>query len=132
LKALKMLKGLKMSAATACGTCGKQPPQGTGEDARGPGPLAGGGCELGLVNLAGERAAEPFGDGARGLHDPVQVDAGLDAHAVQHVEQVFGGEVAGSARSVGTATESAGRGVEDEAAELERAQRVRQGRPAGV
>src|SRR5438876_7622199 len=53
----------------------------------------------GLVDLAGEGVADGVHDVAGGLEDLVQVDAVLDAQAVQQVDEVFGSQVAGRARA---------------------------------
>src|SRR5690606_13492227 len=85
-----------------------------------------------LVDLARQAAAhDALGDRAR-LDELVQIDAGGDAHAVQHVHQIFGGQVAGGARGVGAATEAGDRRVERVDAAFQPDQRVGQGRAARV
>ena len=50
---------------------------------------------------------------ARPRATAAEVDAGLDAHAVQHVQQVLGRQVAAGARGVRAAAQAAGRAVHD-------------------
>ena len=64
-----------------------------------------------------------LGDEARGGADFGEIYAGVDTHLVEHVEHVFGADVAGSAGRVGTAAESAGRRVEGRDAVLQRRRR---------
>ena len=47
---------------------------------------------------AGGFAAEHAADEVCGFDGLVQIDAGVEAHAVEHVEQVFRGHVTGRAR----------------------------------
>jgi hypothetical protein len=66
------------------------------------------------------------------LDDRVQIDAGGDAQAIQHVDKVLGCEVAGCARGVRAAAESAGRRVERLDPKVQRGQHIRQRRAARV
>src|SRR5262252_8876306 len=67
----------------------------------------------GLVDLAGERVTNGVDDEAGRFEDAVQIDAVLDADAVEQVQQVFRSDVAGRARArKGTAAQAAGRAVE--------------------
>ena len=61
-----------------------------------------------------------------------QIDAGLDAQAVEHPHQVLGREVAGGAAGVGTSAEATGAGVEGGDALLEGGVGVGQGLAIGV
>jgi len=72
-----------------------------------------------------------FDTARRGQH-PVEADTGLDAEAVQHIEQILGRQVPGGARSVRAAAEAAGGGIERGDAEIQRGEHVRQGSAARV
>ena len=63
---------------------------------------------------------------ARRLDQLVEIDAGLDAHRVQHRDDVLGREVARRARRVRTAAEPAGRRVDRRDAHLHRDDAVRE------
>src|SRR5439155_21536494 len=76
--------------------------------------------------------AEPGGDGAGGGGHLGQVDAGLDAHAVEHVEQVLGGQVPARSGRVGTAPEAARRAVDGGDARLQGGEHVGEGRAPRV
>src|SRR5271163_4262465 len=82
--------------------------------------------------MAGELAAEDRLRLACGLDDGSQVQAGLDAHLVEHAHQVLGGDVAGRAGRHRAASELAEAGLEAGTARLERGVRVGQTLPAGV
>jgi hypothetical protein len=51
-------------------------------------------CRHGPADLGSGLAAEQAADPLPGIHELVQVDAGADAEAVQHVDDVLGGHVA--------------------------------------
>src|ERR1700747_2098337 len=82
--------------------------------------------------MAGELATEDRLRLACGLDDGSQVQAGLDAHLVEHAHPVLGGDIAGRARRHRAASELAEAGLEAGAARLERGVRVGQALPAGV
>ena len=67
---------------------------------------------LGAVDAAGELAAEQLVEPGGDLDQRVEVDAGLDPLALEQVEDVLGGDVAGRARRERAAAEAADRGVE--------------------
>ena len=71
--------------------------------------------------LVAELAGQPLGD----RDQRVEVDAGLDALAVEQVDEVLGGDVAGRARRERAAAEAADGRVEDRRAVLEPGERVR-------
>ena len=54
-----------------------------------------------------------------GFPEFVQIDSGLNSHSMQHVDEIFGGQVARRARGVGAATEPADAGVKAADAHLE-------------
>src|SRR5579883_1220354 len=81
-----------------------------------------------LKSFARQVVIEHARDEAGRGPDFVQVDARFDAHAVQHVEQVFGSEVTGGARSVRAAPEPAAARIEDRDAVPERRVNVGQRR----
>src|SRR5688572_29260433 len=66
----------------------------------------------GLHDLAGQCAADDLLHAAAGGEQPVEIDAGGDAHRVQAVHEVLAADIAGGAGSEGTATEAADGGVE--------------------
>ena len=76
--------------------------------------------------------APPASGPARRRHQLGEVDAGLEPHAVEHVDEVLGGEVARGAGRVGAAAQPAHRGVEGGDAQLEPDQHVGERRAAGV
>ena len=76
-----------------------------------------------LVRARGDLAPQDAADEARGVAHALELDARFDAHPVQHVEQVFGCEVARGARGVRTAAEARARGIEDRDVHLQRRQR---------
>src|SRR6516225_3185465 len=82
--------------------------------------------------MAGEPAAEDRLRLAGRLDDVWQVQAGLDAHLVEHAHQVLGGDVAGRAGRHRAAAELAEAGLKAGAACLERGIGVGQALPAGV
>ena len=55
--------------------------------------------------VAAHHAAQPLAD----ADQLIEVDARVDAHALEHVDEILGGDVAGGARREGTATEAADR-----------------------
>ncbi len=78
------------------------------------------------------RPAQLFGHPHAGSHQGLEIDAGLDAEAVQEPDKILGGQVAGGAAGVGTAAQAAGRRVDDGDAGLEGGQGVGQRLPVGV
>src|SRR4051812_28506976 len=73
-----------------------------------------------------QRPAEHALGLARGLEQAIQVDPGLDAHLVQHRDEVLRGDVAGRARRDRAAAELAEARLEAVAAGLQRRQHVGQ------
>ncbi len=63
---------------------------------------------------------------------PVEVDAGFDAHAGQQVGQVLGGDVAAGARRMRAAADAAEAGIEPADAQPQRGVAVGQAQAAGV
>ena len=82
--------------------------------------------------VAGQRAAQHLLRPARAADQRLQVDAGLDAHLVQHRDEVLGGDVAGRAARHRAAAELAERALERVDAGLERGEHVREPLAAGV
>ena len=66
------------------------------------------------------------------MRDAVDRDAGLDAEAVQHEQQIFGREIARGARREGAAAEAAGGTVERRHAVIESGEHVGERGAAGV
>ena len=56
-------------------------------------------------------AAQSLADENTCVNQLIEVNAGINAHAVHHVDQIFGGDVPGCARCERTAAEAAERGV---------------------
>src|SRR5215207_4705077 len=79
-----------------------------------------------------KRAAEDRGDVAGAGEEGLEVDAGVDAHLVEHRHEVLGRDVAGGARRHRAAAELAEAGLIRLAARLERGEDVRESLPAGV
>ena len=96
------------------------------------GSAFGGRRRAGLEVAGGERPAEPGGERARGRGHRREVDAGLDPHPVEHVQEVLGGQVPRRAGRVGASPEAAGGAVDDAHALLQRRQHVGEGRAARV
>src|SRR5690606_27563545 len=90
------------------------------------------GGDVGLEVLARQLVAELGPDLDRDLGELAQVDARLDAHAVEQVHDVFGRDVARGPRRVGAASEAAEGGVDGADAELQGDGDVGQGGAAGV
>src|SRR5207244_5036808 len=80
------------------------------------------------LELPPEHAFQPFGD----RDDRIQVDARLDALALEQIEEILRRDVAGRARGVRAAAEPAHRRVEEACARLERGEAVRVSRVARV
>jgi len=78
----------------------------------------------------GHRARAGTGDGlllhAGNRHHGVKIDAGLDTHFVQHVDHVFGRDIAGCAGRIGAAAEPAHACIELRDPRLHRRQGIRQ------
>src|SRR5690606_2525325 len=86
-------------------------------------------CVAGAAcGLAVEVARDPLTD----IDHGVEIDARFDAHAVKHVEHVFGGNVTRGALGVGAAAQACHRGVIDRDTRLKRCQNVCQGLTVGV
>src|SRR4051812_2258242 len=85
-----------------------------------------------LVHLARQAPTDHGLCHAPGFDQLVEIDAGLDAHAVQHVDEIFGGQVAGGTRSVGAAAQASDCGIEIANAELQPHERVGERRAASV
>src|SRR5690606_38170122 len=86
----------------------------------------------GVSGAAGGSAAQVGRNPLADVDHGVEIDAGLDAHAVQHVDDVFGGDVAGGAFGVGAAAQPGHGGVEDGDAGLQRGEYVGEGLTVGV
>src|SRR5437867_11916579 len=86
----------------------------------------------GLQVTAEQRVDETPRDRARGGGQAGQIDAGLDAHAVESVEKVLRGQVPAGPRGVRAAAEAAGRAVDGGDARLQRGEDVGQRRPPRV
>ena len=71
-------------------------------------------------------------DELAGVYQFVEVDAGVHAHAVQHVDHVFGRHIAGRALGIGTAPQPRHGGVELPDTHLQAGQGVGQGLAIGV
>src|SRR5579884_3904896 len=89
-------------------------------------------ANCGLVIFAGGGVAEQGGDEAGGRDQLCQIDSGGNAKTVEHVDKVFGGEVARRTGGVGAATKTARRRVDDADAHLQRGKDVGKGGAACV
>jgi hypothetical protein len=69
--------------------------------------------QQGVADAGDGLAAQHARDEGTGVDKSVQVDAGGDAQAVQQVDHVFGGDVAGRALGIGAAAQAGDAGVED-------------------
>src|SRR5882672_1967874 len=95
---------------------------------------------LSSVQLGGERARdarsrlapESLADEFACAEELLEVYTGFDPQAVQHVDHVLGGDVAGRALGVGTAAQAGDRAVEGLHAQLERGVDVRERLAVGV
>ena len=83
-------------------------------------------AEVRLQVLRGQLVADERRRRARRLGELVEIDAGLDAHRVQHRDDILGREVARRARRVRTAAEPARRRVDRRDAHLQRDEAVRE------
>src|SRR5439155_1614850 len=98
-----------------------------------PSSLAGDRRErAGAVDLSRQLAAEHAFEPLRDPDQRVEVDARLDALAVEQVDEILGADVPGRPRSEGAAADASDRRVEHARARLERGVRVRKARVAGV
>ena len=79
-----------------------------------------------------QRAAEDLLDPARACEQRRELDARVDAHLVQHRDEVLSGDVAGRAGRHGAATELAEARLEALHARLQRGHDVREALAAGV
>lgn len=66
------------------------------------------------------------------INEFVKVDASVNSHAMEHVNDVFGGDVASSALGIGTSAEASNAGVNGGDAKLERSSDVGDGLAVGV
>src|SRR6266540_2009433 len=80
----------------------------------------------------GRLAPELLADELAGPQDLHQVDARFYSQTVEHVDHVFGRDIARSALGVGAAAEARHRAVEGSHARLERGVNVRERLPVGV
>src|SRR5207249_7356950 len=64
------------------------------------------------LDAAVERPVDDFFGEPGGVKQPVQLHARLDAHGVEHRDEVLGGDVARGARRIGATAEAAHRAVE--------------------
>src|SRR5690606_32288386 len=85
-----------------------------------------------LVHLAGEAPPYHRLRDSPCLDQPLKVDAGGDAHAVQHVDQVLSREVPRGTGSIWATAQARHRGVEVAIAEVQADQSVRQRGAPGV
>src|SRR5437868_567709 len=89
--------------------------------------------QAGFGRHAVDRFARQAGDERRTGRDEFgDVDAGRDAHGLEHEDQVLGHDVARGAGGIGTAAQAAERGVERAHALFEGGQAVREAEPARV
>jgi len=84
------------------------------------------------VHLAGQAAARDRLGDAAGFDQLLEVDAGLDAQAVQHVDEILGREVARGTRRVRAAAEASDGGVEVADPLVQADERVGEGRAPRV
>ena len=78
--------------------------------------------QLGLLTLAPDECVGRIGvdgdidrgaDKGGSCHHFVEIDAGRDTHALKHVQDVFGRDIAGGTLGVGTTAEPCHRAVND-------------------
>jgi DNA-binding LytR/AlgR family response regulator len=86
----------------------------------------------GVAGAARALAAQVLRDELAGVDHLVEVDAGLDAQAIHHVQHVFGGDVAGRALGVRAAAQARHRRVEDRHAHFQAGVDVRQRLAVGI
>jgi len=77
-------------------------------------------------------AAEFSADVAANRADFGQIDTGFDIHAIQHVNNIFGGDIPGSAKSIGTTAETGDGAVNDGDTQFERSKNIGERLPPGV
>ena len=82
--------------------------------------------------VAGQRTMEEFGDRVGCGDEFRDAQSGLNAHAVEQVDEVFGGEIAGCAGGIRAAAESAGGSVEGGDAHVQPGGSVGEGGPISV
>jgi len=68
----------------------------------------------------------------RCLQQPSEIDVGLDAHLAQHINEIFGGDIARGPRSEGAATEATDRGIKGAYASIKGGHDVSEGETARV
>ena len=76
--------------------------------------------------------ADQAGQGGGCFEQGIEVHAGVQAHALEHVHQILGADIAAGARCVGAAAEAAEGGVEAVDAGVQRCQGIGQAHAAGV
>src|SRR4051812_3491907 len=86
----------------------------------------------GLAERRDRGLADLLADPAPGFDHAGEVDAGVDAGALKHVDEVFGGDVAGGVGGEGAAAEAAAAGVEDPHAGLVAGEGVGDASAAGI
>src|SRR5205814_5716832 len=81
-------------------------------------------ARAGFEDFAGQLTPGQVLRKAGAIDQPFEVDAGLDAHLVEQIYEVLGGDVAGRARRIGAAAQPADRALELGDANLDRRQVV--------
>ena len=72
------------------------------------------------------------GNELSGGNQGIQINSGFDAHSVQHIKQVLGGNISGSAFGIGATTETSHRAVNHGDPALQRRQNIGQRLAVGV
>lgn len=85
-----------------------------------------------LPLAAGEGAVEEAGNGIGGGDEFGDGKAGVNSHALEHVDEVLGGEVAGGAGGVGAAAESADGSIEGGDSAFQGCEDVGEGGPISI
>ena len=83
-------------------------------------------------NFGHRGSSDGLGNERSGLDQLLEVDAGLNAHAVQHVDDVFGWNVSGGSGRIGASSKSGHAWIDDPDPEAEGRQDVAQGLAVGV
>src|SRR5262249_53882354 len=86
----------------------------------------------GLHDHARQHTPERILRKARGIDERIEIDAGLDAHGMHHMDEILGRDVADCARRERAAAEPTDRALEIDDAEFKAGERVGQAEPACI
>src|SRR5579884_1627863 len=92
-------------------------------------PSAGAHCD---AHLRLRVPTQCIGDHPTGFSELLQIDAGFNAHAVQHIDKILSSQIAGGAGGIRTTTQTGNGTVNDGNSKLQAGQDIGQGLTVGV